>query len=78
MRLADRAVEAELVGAGDAGEYRHLGLGVAFDDLDLGDPVVHDRQPDRSHQASPRRHDDADGPIHERGPRQLRPGRSST
>ena len=42
------------------------------DDLDLGDLAVRDREPERSHQFSPRRHYDTDGPIHERGPRELR------
>jgi hypothetical protein len=42
------------------------------DDLDLGDLAVRDREPERSHQSSLRRHHDADGRIHERGPRELR------
>ena len=42
------------------------------DDLDLGDLAVRDREAERSHQSSPRRHHDADGPIHERGPREPR------
>ena len=42
------------------------------DDLDLGDLAVRDREAERSHQSSLRRHHDADGPIHERGPREPR------
>ena len=54
---------------------RHLELAEPrriADDVDLGDLAVRDREGERSHQSSPRRHHDADGPIHERGLRELR------
>ena len=37
-----------------------------------GDPAVRDLEGERSGQSSLRRHDDADGAIHERGPREPR------
>jgi hypothetical protein len=62
---------------------RHVELaeprGIA-NDLDLGDLAVRDREPERSHQSSLRRHHDADGPIGEAFRRRqpcARPERSS-
>ena len=42
------------------------------DDLDFGNLAVRDPEGEGSRQSSPARHHDADGPVHERGPHELR------